>query len=104
MRSSTLAVLAALAILLLTVGGVTAHGGNGTASDHDSSGANASAADWATWMERHMTEHMGADATARMQERTGTSYEEMGEHLAGHRNGSMMGGMMNGSTTGMGCH
>lgn len=85
MRNSTVAVLAALAILLLTVGGVTAHGGNDTASDRDGSGANASAAAWATWMERHMTEHTG-------------------DRMAGHQNGSMMGGMMNGSTTGTGCH
>lgn len=113
MQDFTRTVLAALAILLLAVGGVAAHGTSDTTSDHDNVPENASAAEWATWMEEHMTEHMGADAAARMQDRMGMSYEEMGEHMASHRNGSMMDGMMNGrmmdgmmsgDTSGMGCH
>ena len=121
MRNVTLTVLAALAILLLAVGGVAAHGSNDTASDHDRVPENASAAEWATWMEQRMTEQMGADAAAQMQDRMGMSYEEMGEHMASRQDGSMMDGKMNGrmmggmmdrmmngtmrgGMSGMGCH
>lgn len=51
MRNFTLTVLAALAVLMLAVGGVTAHGSNETASDQDAVPENASADEWATWME-----------------------------------------------------
>ncbi|PSQ07187.1 hypothetical protein BRC97_04330 [Halobacteriales archaeon QS_6_71_20] len=60
-----------------------------------------------------MTEHMGADSAAQMQDRMGMSYEKMSEYMASHQNGSMMngemmGGMMNGmmhgGMSGMGCH
>ena len=117
MRNFTLTVLAALAVLLLAVGGVAANGSNDTASDHDRVPENASAAEWATWMEQHMTEHMGADAAAQMQDRMGLSYEEMGEQMSSHQDGSMMNGrmmggmmdgmmngMMRGGMSGMGCH
>ena len=107
MRNFTLTVLAAIAVLLLAVGGVAAHGSD-TASDHDDVPENASAAEWAAWMEQHMTEHMGVDAAAQMQDRMGMSYEQMGEHMASHQNGSMMDGMMNGTMrggmSGMDCH
>ena len=96
MRNQTLSVLAVLMILLLAVGSVTAHGGNASTSDHDRMPENASAAEWATWMEQRMTEYMGADAAAQMQERMGMSYEEMGQHMATHQNGSMMNGGMSG--------
>lgn len=97
MRTFTLTVLAVLAVLLLTAGGVAAHDNDEHTTGHDDAPVNGSAADWAAWMEQHMTEYMGADAAAQMQERMGMSYEEMGEHMASHENGSMMGG-------GMGCH
>lgn len=114
MRNSTttLTVLAVLAVLLFA-GGVAAHGNNDTASDSDSMPENASAEEWATWMEHHMTEHMGADAAKQMEDHMGMTYEEMGEHMASQENGSMMDGMMsgrmmgdmmNGSMSGMGCH
>ena len=113
MRKSTLTVLAVVAILLLTAGGVTAHDNDGNTTGHDVAPGNESAADWATWMEQHMIEHMGADAAVQMQEQMGMSYEEMGEHMAAHHDGSMMDGMMNGrlmgdmmtgGMSGMGCH
>lgn len=97
MRTSILTVLAVLAILLLTAGVVTAHDNDESTTDHDDAPVNGSAADWAAWIEQHMTERMGADAAAQMQERMGMSYEEMGEHMGSHQNGSIMGG-------GMGCH
>lgn len=93
MRTFTPTVLAVLAVLLLTAGGVAAHDNDENTTGHDDAPVNGSAADWAAWMEQHM----GADAAAQMQERMGMSYEEMGEHMASHENGSMMGG-------GMGCH
>ena len=121
MRNSLLSVLAVLAVLLLAVGGVAAYGHNESTSAHASAPSNGSPAEWTTWMEQHMTEQMGADAAAQMQDRMGMSYEEMGEYMASHRNGSMMDGMMNGQMmsgmmdgrmngmmrggmSGMGCH
>jgi hypothetical protein len=99
MRNVTLAVLTVLVVLLLAAGGVAASGSNATtsnntASDHTRVSENASGAEWATWMKQHMTEHMGANATAQMQERMGMSYKEMGEHMASRQNGSMMNGQM----------
>ena len=113
MRNFTRTMLAALAALMLAVGGVAAHGSNGTASSQDPVPENASTDEWGTWMEQHMTEHMGADSAAQMQDRMGMSYEKMSEYMASHQNGSMMngemmGGMMNGmmhgGMSGMGCH
>ena len=96
MRNFTLTILAAFAVLLLAVGGGAAYERIDTGSDRDQMPENASATEWTTWMEQHMTEYMGTDAATRMQERMGMSYEEMGEHMASHENGSM--------TNGMGCH
>ena len=113
MRNFTLAALAALVVLLFAVGGVAANGSNdttsnNTASDHNRVPENASAAEWAAWMEQRMAEHMGANAAVQMQERMGMSYEEMGKQMASHQNGSMMDGqmdgMMGGGMSGMGCH
>jgi hypothetical protein len=117
MRNSLLGVLAVLAVLLLAVGGVAAYGHNESTSAHANAPANGSAAEWVTWMEQYMTEQMGADAAAQMQDRMGMSYEEMGEYMASHRNSSMMNGrmmsgmmdgrmngMMRGGMSGMGCH
>lgn len=99
MRQRTWTVLAAVAVLLVGAGGVLAHGDTDEAdSGHDGDPENASSAEWSTWIE-HVTDHMGADAAEQMQERMGTNDEEMGEHMASHRNGSMMDG-----TGGMGCH
>ena len=100
MRNSLLSVLAVLAVLLLAVGGVAAHGTHVSTADHESAPANGSAAEWATWMEQHMTKQMGAEAAAQMQGRMGMSYEEMGEYMASHHDGSMMDGMMNGRMMG----
>lgn len=97
MRTFTLTALAVLAVLLLTASGVAAHDNDENTTGHTDAPVNRSAADWAAWMEQHMTEHMGADAAAQMQERMGVSDEEMGEHMASHENSSMMGGSM-------GCH
>lgn len=113
MRKLTLAVPVVLLIMLLAVGGVAAHGDNGSTADHDRVPENASAVEWTTWMDQYMTDQMGADAAADMQERMGMSYDEMGEHMASNRNGSMMNGRMmdgpmnrmtHGGMSGMGCH
>ena len=120
MRNFTLTITAVLAVLLLAVGGVAAHGTN-SSPGHDDAPQNGTAAEWATWMEQHMTEQMGADAAAQMQDRMGMSYEEMGERMSAHQGGSMMdgmkngrmmgsmmdgmmNGMMRGGMSGMGCH
>ena len=113
MRNSILSIVAVLAVLLLAVGGVAAYAHNESAAGHESAPANGSAAEWATWMEQHMTEQMGAEAAAQMEDRMGMSYEEMGEYMASNQNGSMMDGrmmggmmdgMMRGGMSGMGCH
>ena len=96
MRNFTLTISAVLVVFLLAVGGVAAHGTTSSGPGHDDGPENGTAAEWATWMEQHMTGHMGADAAAKMQDQMGMSYEEMGEHMASHQNGSMMDGMMNG--------
>lgn len=100
MRTFTPAVLAVLAVLLLAAGGVAAHDNDRNTTGHDAAPQNGTTAEWATWMEQHMTEHMGADAAAQMQDRMGLSYEEMGEHMTSHQDGSMMDGMMNGQMMG----
>lgn len=96
MKNAVIGVLALVVVLLLTVGAVTAH--ENSSDDHDAP-VSGTAAEWGAWMEQHMTDHMGADAAKRMQERMGMSYEEMGEHMSDGGNGTMMGGM-----GGMGCH
>lgn len=98
MRTITVIALALLGVVLVATGGVVAHGNGDDNGGHDEP-VNGTAAEWGTWMEQHMTEHMGADAAKRMQERMGMTFEEMGEHMASKENGSMMGGM-----GGMGCH
>ena len=103
MKNIVLTVLVAFAVVLVGVGGVAAHGTD-TGSGHDAEPENGSAADWTAWMEQQMTEQMGAERAAQMQERMGMSYEEMGEHMASHQNGSMMDGPMGGGMSGMGCH
>ena len=109
MRTFTLAVVLVLAVLLLAAGGVAAHGNDGNTTGHDDAPENGSAADWATWMEQHVTERTGADAAAQMREQMGMSSEEVGEHMAAHQNDSMMhdgmrGGTMDGGMPGMSCH
>ncbi len=104
MRTFTLAITAVLAILLLAVGAAAAHGMNSSAADHDTGPHNGTAAGWATWMEQHMTEQMGAQTAAQVQDRAGMSHEEMDEYMASHRNGSTMNGMMHGGMSGMDCH
>lgn len=94
MRKFTVIALALLGVLLVATGGVVAHGTGD--SDHTDASENSTAAEWGAWMEQHMTEHMGADAAAQMQERMGMIYEEMGEHMMSEESGSMQ--------DGMGCH
>jgi len=55
-------------------------------------------------MEQHMTEHMGADSAAQMQDWMGMSYEQMGSIMNGMMDNEGMGNMMNGNRSGMGCH
>ena len=104
MRNFTRTILAALAVLMLAVGGVAAHGSDGTASDQDPVPENASADERGTWMEQHMTEHMGADSAAQMQDRMGMSYEQMGSVMKGMMDDEGMDNMMNENGSGTGCH
>jgi len=73
--------LVALALVGLAIAApaVSAHDdepvqGNETAAHGD-------VADWAGWMEAHMTDHMGADAVDEMESHMGTTIDEMGSHM-----------------------
>lgn len=103
MRNVTIGLIAMLATFLLTAGVVAAQGNN-TTERHNDAPVNGTAAEWGDWMEQHMTDHMGADATERMQERMGMSYEQMGSMMKGMMGNDGMGSMMSGNGSGMGCH
>ena len=85
--------LVALAIVGLAVAAsaVSAHGTGPTATDASPYNATAdwtdddvTAAEWATWMEAHMTAHVGPDAVEWMETRMGVSLEEMAREMAQH--------------------
>ena len=103
MRNVTIGLIVMVAALMLTAGAVAAQGNN-TTDGHDEAPVNGTAAEWGAWMEQHMTEHMGADATERMQERMGMSYEQMGYMMKAMMGNDGMSGMMDGNGSGMGCH
>lgn len=103
MRTTTLSVLVVLALVALTTGAVTAHE-NGE-EDSDGMPTNATASEWTTWMDQQMTEHMGAEATAQMQNRIGMTTDQMGAHMAEMMDGEVMENqMMNENTSASGCH
>ena len=79
--------LVALAIVGLAFAAplVSAHGdepnqGNETAAE--GTPADGNAADWATWMEGHMTDHMGPDAVDEMEAHMGVTVDEMAQDMA----------------------
>ena len=103
MRTTTLGVLVVLALVALTTGAVTAHESGGDTGD--GMPTNATTSDWTTWMDQQMTEHMGAEATARMQDRMGMTADEMGARMAETMDGGVMEGqMMNENMSAGGCH
>jgi hypothetical protein len=73
--------LVALAILGLALAApaVSAHGDEPTVDDHPD---DATADEWAAWMEAHMTDHMGADGVAWMESHMGVTVEEMAQFVA----------------------
>lgn len=87
MRKLTVIVIALLGTVLIATGGVVAH--ESGESTHSDAPENSTAAEWSTWMEEQMTEHMGAEPAEGMEERMGMTYDEMGEHMA-NQDGSMM--------------
>lgn len=79
--------LVALAIvgLALAVPVVSAHGeeptqGNETAAE--GTPAAGETADWAAWMDGHMTDHMGPDAVDGMEAHMGATVDEMAQDMA----------------------
>lgn len=81
--------LVVLAIVALAIAAplVSAHGEDSTADDPrpygpDAPPANATAEEWAVWMETRMTDHMGPDGVAWMEAHTGVTLEEMAEAMA----------------------
>ena len=94
-----------LLALATGAGAVTAHeNGENIDHNHDGMPANGTAADWATWMEQQMTDHMGPQAANRMQNRMGMTYDEMGAHMTEMMNGRMTGSMMDRNMSAGGCH
>ncbi|WP_436926693.1 hypothetical protein [Halosimplex amylolyticum] len=59
---------------------VSAHGNDTTADDAPAN--NATADDWATWMEAQMTEHMGPGAVEWMESHMGVTVDEMAQDMA----------------------
>ena len=103
MRTTTLGVLVVLALVALTTGVVTAHENGGDTGN--GMPTNATASEWATWMNQQMTEHMGAEATAQMQNRMGITTDQMGAHMIKMMDSRMMQSqMMNENTSASGCH
>ncbi|MBX0298145.1 hypothetical protein EGH21_18365 [Halomicroarcula sp. F13] len=84
--------LVALAIVGLAFAApvVSAHDNDTTADDAPTD--NATADDWAAWMEGHMTEHMGPGATEWMESHMGVTVDEMAQDMADDDyNGGMYG-------------
>ncbi len=84
--------LVALAIVGLAFAApvVSAHGNDTTADDAHTD--NATADDWATWMEAQMTEHMGPGSVEWMESHMGVTVDEMGQAMAdGEHRGGMHG-------------
>jgi hypothetical protein len=75
--------LMALAIVGLAFAApvVSAHGNDTTADDAPSD--NATADEWATWMEAQMTDHMGPGAVEWMESHMGVTVDEMAQDMAG---------------------
>lgn len=94
-----------LAILALAIAApsVAAHGNDsapgGTSSD------DGTAADWASWMEDHMTDHMGPGSVAWMESHMGTTVDEMAADMADadHRPGTHAGQSHGTTSGGHGC-
>ena len=74
--------LVALAIIGLAFAApvVSAHGNATTADDAPTD--NATADDWAGWMETQMTEHMGPGAVEGMESHMGVTVDEMAQDMA----------------------
>lgn len=74
--------LVALAVVVLAVAApaVSAHG-NDSATD-EAPPENGTAADWASWMDGHMTDHMGPGATEWMESHAGVTVDEMAQYMA----------------------
>ncbi len=69
---------------------VSAHGTDTTADDAPTD--NATADDWAAWMEAQMTEHMGPGSVEWMETHMGVTVDEMGQDMADNDyNGGMYG-------------
>ncbi|SNZ03690.1 hypothetical protein SAMN06269185_0344 [Natronoarchaeum philippinense] len=61
---------------------VSAHGTNTTADDAPPYDRNATADDWAAWMEGHMTDHMGPSSVEWMESHMGVTVDEMAQDMA----------------------
>ncbi|MDS0474643.1 hypothetical protein [Natrinema sp. 1APR25-10V2] len=71
---------------------VSAHGNETTANDAPPYDGNATADDWAAWMEAQMTEHMGPDSVEWMESHMGATVDEMAQDMADDDyNGGMYG-------------
>lgn len=83
-----LIVVVALAGLAVAIPAVSAHGTDTTAADAPVD--NATAGEWAAWMEGQMIQHMGPDSVEWMESHMGVTVEEMSQEMT---NGNYTGGM-----------
>jgi hypothetical protein len=85
-----LIVALALVGLVFAAPVVSAHGTDTTADDAPT--VNATADDWAAWMEAQMTEHMGPGSVEWMESHMGVTVDEMAQDMANDDyNGGMYG-------------
>lgn len=89
-----LLVALALVGLALVVPLVGAHGNETTAGD--APGDDGTAAEWADWMDSHVTDHMGPDGAEQMESHMGVSVDEMARDMAAGDHGGGMGGQGHG--------
>ncbi|WP_135666948.1 hypothetical protein [Halorhabdus rudnickae] len=75
-----LLVVVAIIGIAVALPAVSAHGNETTADDAPTN--NATAEEWATWMDGHMTEHMGSGAVEWMESHMGVTVNEMAQDMA----------------------
>jgi Ni/Co efflux regulator RcnB len=78
--SRWLLVAVAIVALAIALPVVSAHGNETTADEAPTN--NATADEWATWMEGHMTEHMGSGSVEWMESHMGVTVDEMAQDMA----------------------
>jgi hypothetical protein len=78
---------------------VSAHGDEPTQENEtavEGAPADGDTADWAAWMDGHMTDHTGPDAVDEMEAHTGVTVDEMAQEMADEDHAAGMNGQGHG--------